>query len=140
MVIIAFVSLGLLVGHITGMTSAPVSNNLIGLIFAFGGGTAISYLRKIPEKDRRAAAICIASLCISCLLGLFSGILINEYKLLSPKSADSSDFNQLGSSKYLKKSKLDKIYLIHHKYRVEDITCVEAYDEIFSIVTKTDNN
>ena len=137
MLIISFVSLGLLIGHIAGMTSAPVSNSLIGLIFAFGGGTAIGFLRKISKAERKTAAVCITSLCLSCLVGLYIGILVTEYRLLSPSSASSNiDVSQsrLSTKKYLREGVMKKIHHIDTKYRNNHLKCEEAYDEILSLI------
>jgi predicted PurR-regulated permease PerM len=135
MTIVAFISLGLLIGNIVGMTESVISNTLIGLLFAFGGTTAIGFLRKVRPSERKIAACCIISLSFSCLVGLYMGIYVSRHQLLGPSA------NKEGQSlTYLRKSDIEKIDFINIKKKENLLSCEDAYEELYSAVKGTDSD
>lgn len=89
--IIAFLSLGFVVGNVVGMSASPIANTLVGLLFAFAGGSAVAFLRKLDETSRLQACQMITAASIGCLAGLYAGILVCEHRLLSPRSQSTTN-------------------------------------------------
>jgi len=83
-IVLGFLSLGFLVGNIVGMTAQSVVTSLLGLLFAFAGGSVLSIMHKLDVADRNAAGQAVMALSLSCLLGIYSGIFVSEHRLLSP--------------------------------------------------------
>lgn len=83
-IVLGFLALGFLIGNIVGMTAQSVVTSLLGLLFAFAGGSVLSLMHKLDVADRKAAGQAILSLSLSCLLGLYIGIVVSERRLLSP--------------------------------------------------------
>ena len=79
-------SIGLLVGSLVGMSSDHLSRVLLGLLFGLIGGSIAASLRKIPVSDRRLAGAALFALSLGCLIGVYSGILVSQYQLLTPVS------------------------------------------------------
>src|SRR5688500_11854820 len=83
--IVAFSMLGLLVGNLVGLSATSVVTPLLGLLFAFAGSSVIAFLHKLTQQDRKVASYAMTALSVACLVGIYSGVLVNEYRLLTPK-------------------------------------------------------
>jgi len=77
-------SVGLLVGSLVGMSNDHLSRILLGFLFAFIGGSITALLYKLPKEERKLAGSALFSLSLSCLVGVYSGIIVTQYKLLTP--------------------------------------------------------
>ena len=86
-IVLGFLGLGFLIGNIVGMTAESVVTSLLGLLFAFAGGSVLSLMHKLDVADRKLTGQAILSLSLSCLLGLYTGIVVSERRLLSPAVA-----------------------------------------------------
>ena len=135
----AFAMLGLLIGTLVGLTSESVVQTLIGLLFALMGGSVIAFLGKMSSEDRKAASQAIASLSIACLIGIYSGIIVTQYRLLSPR-LDSNKPTVTARAeisketyKYLRSAKTDKANAIDIRYKQHLITLEQAYEEMYSL-------
>ena len=78
----AFSALGLLLGLLAGLTSAPVTVALIGALFAFVGGSAATYFGKLTAENLRLATLALLCLSLAMTLGVFGGIVIRINRLL----------------------------------------------------------
>jgi hypothetical protein len=83
--IVAFAALGLLIGNLVGLTAQSVVSSLLGLLFAFVGGSVLVFLEKLTPEIRKLAGQSILALSVSCLIGTYVGIVVSEWQLLSPK-------------------------------------------------------
>jgi len=70
--ILGFGALGFLVGNLAGISSAQIVKTLLGMLFAFGGGSIIAFLKGINAHDRKVAGASVFAFCIAC-----SGFLIS---------------------------------------------------------------
>jgi hypothetical protein len=46
----ALLMLGFLIGNLVGLTSAKITHALLGLLVAFGGGSALDFVRKLDDR------------------------------------------------------------------------------------------
>jgi len=82
-----FAGLGFLIGNLIALTSETIVSSFISLLFVFIGGSVLALLDKLNEHDRKIAGSSILSLSLFCVFGVYTGVLIDEYKLLSPPNA-----------------------------------------------------
>lgn len=120
----AYLSLGLLVGALTGITSSPIAAALMAAVFTFVGASAAAFVDRKPE-ERSLVHAAIGSFSLACLVGLLGGIVIKDNSLLS-FSARGSERGYL----YLKSDEVDAMNLIHQKYVNGDLKADEAYRQL----------
>jgi hypothetical protein len=137
----AFATLGLLIGTLVGLTAESVVQSLLGLLFAFMGGSVIALLGKLSSEDRKAAGQAIAALSISCLIGIYSGIIVTQYHLLSPRiegtrAQDTSKRVEITTDRYLRSAILERANAIDIMYKKKYITLEQAYEELYSLASK----
>lgn len=131
----AFIFLGFLVGQIVGMTSASVTTSIIGLLFTFAGGTAVGMLHKLTPEQRRLAAMAVTLLSIFCTVGIYTGILVKEHDLLSPKRPPAAERPQR-SEGYLRNEHVTAYRKIDQQYRTGLITAEQAARQYAALLSK----
>lgn len=142
LLVIAFVSLGFLIGNLAGLTSASITVPLLSALFAFGGGSAVAWLQKIDTESRHLASVIIFSLSLSCLIGVYSGIYVSEHQLLTPEKvrqerwADDSSLTYL----YLRSVDIALAHKIDQMYTSKRITAEQAYEQIYEMFTAEISN
>ena len=125
--------LGLLIGNLVGMTAQSVVTALLGLLFAFVGGSLIALMGKLASSDRQLAGKCILSLSLGCLLGTYTGIFVSENQLLSNSDTPSSR-HAIAEKKYLRSEVLDHAQAVQSRYAQGAISTEEAYKALLSIL------
>jgi len=138
----AFAMLGLLIGTLVGLTSESVVQSLLGLLFAFMGGSVIALLGKLTAEDRKAASQAIAALSVACLIGIYSGIVVTQHRLLSPRIAktqaeEAPKRAEITAETYLRSSMVDKANAIDIMYKNKRITAEKAYEELYAVASKS---
>lgn len=88
-IISGLAALGFLIGNLVGLTASSVVTPLLGLLFAFAGGSVLGLLHKINDRDRQIAGASLLALSIFCLGGMYLGILTTQYRWLSPPASKS---------------------------------------------------
>lgn len=83
--VLAFLALGLLIGNLVGLSATAVVASLVALLFAFGGGSIIAFLHKLSGADRTAASQAVLAFSLACLVGVYAGLRVSEYRMLSPE-------------------------------------------------------
>ena len=136
---IAFISLGFLIGNLAGLSANNVTNSLIALLFAFAGGSAIAFLSKLERPDRTLAGQAITALSIGCLLGTYGGVLVAEYQVLTPPAyrqapADSS----VGTRKLLRAELKSQASVIDQMYKGGQLSLDQAYELLREQLIKAD--
>jgi len=81
---LGFLALGFLIGNLVGMTATSVVTSLLGLLFAFAGGSVITVMHRLNAVDRNVAGKALAALSLACVVGIYSGVYVCEHRLLSP--------------------------------------------------------
>ena len=140
MPILAFLSLGFLVGNLIGLSSDNVVTTILPLLFAFGGGSAVGFFHKIEEQFRKTAYQLIFALSISCLIGAYSGIVISEYQLLSPKERRQYRVeSSIKESKYLFSQEIvSEANIVDQLYATGKLNIEDAYEELYKIIIEKD--
>src|SRR6266404_185421 len=86
---LGYAALGFLVGNLVGLPSHSVVTGLLSLLFAFGGSSILVFISKVGLEDRAVAGKCIFALSLACLFGTYTGIMVSEWRLLTPPSLRS---------------------------------------------------
>lgn len=138
--VFAFAMLGLLIGTLVSLTAESVVKPLLGLLFASMGGSVIALLSKLRPEDRKAASQAIAALSIACLIGIYSGIIVTQHRLLSPRSESTGPEGTLKRSeivkdRYLRAAIVKKATAIDIRYKQHQMTLKQAYEELYSLAS-----
>ena len=133
--IVAFAALGFLIGNTVGLTASSVASSLISLLFAFGGGSAVAFLRKLNNDDRRSASQAVTALSLACLVGIYVGIWISESQILTPhRRQQDNSVQTIAERKYLRSALVTKTNEIDQAYQVGDLTPKVAYEQLYEAV------
>lgn len=140
-ILFAFVCLGFLIGNLVGFSSGSTLAVLIPLLFTFAGGSAVGFLPKLAVDTRRLAAAAVIGLSLSCLAGVYTGIFISERQLLSP-----AYIREIASIKpgtrvergYLQAAVFKEAAVIDQKYRANELTAEQAYEQLYQLIRKGD--
>jgi len=137
MAAIAFLMLGFLIGNLVGMSAESLVATLMPLLFTFGGGSAIGLLHKVDEVSRKVAFTAIFTLSIGCLSGVYLGVAISEYQLLSPVSDRSKqrDADAITHSKYLRSYLTSEAEQIDQLYVSGALGPQRAYERLYGLIT-----
>lgn len=135
---LAFASMGFLVGNIAGLTSAPITQPLLAAVLAFGGGSIIAFQTKLNKERLLPGALhAVTAFSLFALLGIYMGILVSEYQLLSPvnniadnKTSDSID----NKNPYLRSSVSRKIDELEDEVIAGIKTKPQAFDELVDLL------
>ncbi len=138
--ILAFIALGYLIGNLVGLTAESVTGGVLGLLFAFGSGSAIAFIRKLDPTERVLASKAILALSLSCLLGVYTGIFVTEYQLLTPDKQVASKRVSVSERKYLRESIVSSAHSIDQRYANKQIELEEAYNEMYQLVQEMESS
>ena len=144
-IIFGFLALGLLVGNLIGLTAESVVTPVLGLLFAFGGGSIIAFIGKFSPEDRRLAGQAILALSVACLVGVYSGIGISEWQILSPperaqlNDSAPSPRASIADKKYLRSALIKSANAIDTQLTMDVISFDEAYKQLFKLVKKLES-
>ena len=131
----SFGCLGLLIGNMVGLSADSLARIVIPAILAFTGGSLLVILNKLSINQIRMAAVAIVMLSLSCLLGVYLGILQSEYRIFSPQYADHiSNSGSPIQRKYLRDNEISRILSIDTQYNNQQIDAKVAYDQLFEVV------
>ena len=118
-----------------GLSAESTVRVVLPLLFAFGGGSAIAFLHKLTPDDRKRAAGAIAALSLSCLIGVYSGVAVSEYQLLTPARQLPKRSTPIADNRYLRSLKVDEVQLIDQRYKTKEYTAERAYAELYKLIT-----
>jgi hypothetical protein len=130
--LLGFSFFGLLIGIITGITSAEITNTIITVLFAFiGGKIFIESVDKNVAIQARIGAILIG-FSIFCIIGILAGIYLKVNQTLTgkEKTVHTTDavISKPPESNYLRSGELD---IIKARYKSGEISCETALELIF---------
>jgi hypothetical protein len=133
---LAFVALGFLAGQLVALSASSLATSLLGLLFAFGGGSAISLLKKLEGADRILACKGIFLLSVGCLTGIYSGIYVSQYQVLTPDRTVAAARVKSGSVQYLRENVTTAALAVAQRKANRDLTTAQAVDELVGIVDR----
>jgi hypothetical protein len=134
----AYSILGLLVGHLVGFSSDSIAKSLIPALFAFGGGSVLVFLGRLPGPDRAPALLALLGMSGGCLLGIYLALYVDAHKLLSPSTPGVVLGQVAGSSPgdfyYLHDAAaVSQADAIDAKRRAHDLTCEDAFSQLYRL-------
>jgi hypothetical protein len=129
--VLGFGALGFLIGNIVGLSATSVVTQLISFLFALVGGSLLAFLHKLNEKDRRLAGAALLSLSLAAVAGMYLGVLVTEYRLLSPTQNIKAAVE--GRSFYVRSAAMDAATAIDFKKGSGQLSAEEAYSRIFRL-------
>lgn len=130
-ILFAFLSLGFLIGNLVGLTAESVTSTILALLFAFGGGSALAFVQKLEPKNLKLVSVAIIALSWSCLAGIYSGIRVSEYQMLSPQKEEPVSKISIEDKKYLRENITSKANLIDQRLANGHYNFEEAYRELY---------
>ena len=137
---LAFVSLGLLVGTLLAFSAQSLAQAVVAAVFAFFGGSILSVLNNKSRNTQVATAAGTLGLSLGALLGVYTGIFVNEHQLLSPAKPGPASIAASsaapGQIKYLRENLLRSASEIDQMRRTKAISTEEAYERLFKISTE----
>ncbi len=143
--VIGFISLGLLIGSLVGLTAESAVTPLLGLLFAFVGGSVIAVLGRIGKDDRKVAGQAMTALAISCLVGAYAGIFISEYQLLSPNDThapqnytrqSTAERRSVAERKYLRSTYAERAQAIDMQLKNGQLSASQAYEQLYALINE----
>ena len=137
--------MGLLVGFLAGMSSSPIVQPLIALLFTFVGGSIFVLLSKLSTEDRGLAGKMLAGLSVSCLLGVMLGVHTSRGQFLVPAELRSKFVDQCLSKDpppacFLRSSTVSNANLIDADKRAGRMTAEEAYQALYKLIRDQDTS
>jgi hypothetical protein len=90
---IAFLATGLLIGTSVAFSDEKLTQGLLAAIFALFGGSLLALLQKLSVVDQIKAAVALCAISLGTLLGIYSGLYVNEFQLLTPMTERLSGRN-----------------------------------------------
>lgn len=130
---VAFVILGILIGTLLAFSAQSLAQAVVAALFAFFGGSVVPLVSIKDRSSLTAISVTTLGLSAGALFGVYSGIYVNEHRLLSP--ANKSVISE-GPQKYLRENLLQTANDIDVKRRTNILTLEEAYDELAKACTK----
>jgi hypothetical protein len=127
--VLAFGTLGLLVGCLIGLTSQSVVAGFLPLLFAFAGGSVFYFLERLNAPRQRRALIALTAMCTLCLVGVIAAILATEHQIFSPP-VPTSGRPRLEDRKYLRSSTSSVVESIDRRVQNNQLSKETAYDEL----------
>jgi hypothetical protein len=138
---LAFAAVGLVAGVLSGLSASSVVSALLGLVFAFFGGSVITVLHKLTAAQQQVAAKCLFCLCLLCLAGVLGGIAISEWQLLSPSGIrHGGERKTVEQRKYLKETLATDAATIDNDLRQGNINGAEAYKRLREAIRKAETD
>lgn len=134
----AFLVLGLLIGTLLAMSAQSIVQAVIAALFAMFGGSILVLLEKVSPTNQLKSCVAILAVSLGTLVGVYSGVYVNEHELLTPTSRRVSAFESRRMDteveKYLKAYVRPKAAAIDEQYTNKMIKAEEAYDRLRKVV------
>lgn len=136
---LAYSIFGLLIGNLVGLTSDKVTNSLISLVFTFAGSTALILSQKMKDDIKIQINKAISYFALFCIIGVYTGIIVSEYQLLTPeeikKIRQENKEVSRASNTYLQGIPVETINLIDIQVQNKELTYEQGYEKLYNIIT-----
>lgn len=140
LLLLAFLLLGLLIGTLLAFSTQSIVQGVVAGVFAFFGGSILAVINTRSRNSQVATAAGTIGLSIGALLGVYSGLFVNEHQLLSPQEVrlarPQSQPHAATPTKYLRENLLQSSSEIDQKLRTRQITIEEAYERQYQLNNK----
>jgi len=132
----AFAVLGILIGTLLAFSAQSLAQAVVAALFAFFGGSVVPLVSLKDRSSLSAIAVATLGLSAGALFGVYSGVYVNEHRLLSPIYKSAGPVTAGVSQKYLRENLLQAANDIDIKRRTNVLTLEEAYNELAKVCTK----
>ena len=135
----AFSCLGALVGTLLAFSSQSLVQAVVAAVFAFFGGTVLAVIGNKTRAEQQAVAVGTLGISLGALIGVYSGIYVNEHELLSPPGQKTLVSTGLTTPdkvyrKYLRENSLRAAAEIDQKRRTGVLTAEKAYEHLYKLL------
>ncbi len=122
-----FVSLGLLVGSIAGLSTSELTTTLLALLFAMVGGSVIAFIKGLDDDSRRAAGLALAAFSIAATVGVYAGLTVrlNDVLRRGPARAETA-----ATTEYLRANEAPLIAFLQAQVTRGELPLVDACRQI----------
>ena len=136
-----FGALGLLIGTLIGLSAESLVKSMLSLLFTLVGGSVVLLLHKLGPEDRKVAGASIFSMSVCCMLALYAGILVTQFRLLSPSQAIAGANTRFTDSsfRYLRSSTQERANQIDTQLQNKQITQEQAYEQMYQLAREKDD-
>jgi len=114
------------------MSAQSLSQTVLAAIFALFGGSLLAFFEKLSVNGQTKASVGLLAISLGALVGVYSGVYINEHQLLTPLPLRTKS----EPTKYLRENVLTDINAIDSKYRTGILTAKEAYEQLHAALEK----
>jgi len=128
---LAFLALGGLVGNLLAMSAQSLVQSVVAALFALFGGSLLVMLEKLSEVNQTKAALGILAISVGTLVGVYSGLYVNEYQLLTPPQSRPSGQEV---RKYLRENVTSSAKAIDQQYRNGMLSAKDAYEKLQAVL------
>jgi len=133
---LAFLVLGFLTGQLVSLSATSLAQSLLGLLFAFGGGSAVALLKNLEIPDRTTACKAILFLSVGCLAGIYAGIYVTQHQTLTPNRTVAAERIKSGAVGYLRENVSAAALAIDQLKANGDLTPAQATQELADITDR----
>lgn len=123
-------ALGIVVGTLVAMSATSLAQGVLAALFALFGGSLLGFLKQVRVEDQLKVAAGVLAIAVGTLIGIYSGIYVNEYKLLTPPQLRASEQD----TKYLRAAELSRANAIDQQYRNHQLQAEEAYAQLRKLI------
>jgi hypothetical protein len=125
---IAFLLLGLSIGHIAGLTDAPVTAILIPSFVGLIGGSAAAFAKDYTAAKLRTLSYCIAGISLGVVVGLHTGIYIKFHAYTEQRNTVAS-LNSI-----LRSDRVGRVEEIEMLLRNRQISSEDAVRDLLELI------
>jgi hypothetical protein len=122
------------------------------MLFAFGGGSILAFMKELNPEYRKTAAQAIFAFCSACLIGIYFSFAVSESLILNPKNREMAQKAQsqsrvigkemteelthlsITNCKYIRSFILNKVNAIDAKYKTGAVKAEQAYEQLFILI------
>ena len=131
---LAFVALGILIGHLLALSAQSLVQAVVAALFALFGGSVVAMLEKLSEAHQAKAALAILAVSVGALVGVYAGLYVNEHQLMTPEKGRVLPTAEKEPRKYLRENTLSNARAVDQQYRNGALTAKDAYDKLQALM------
>jgi hypothetical protein len=130
--------MGTLIGTLLAMSAKSLTQAVIAALFALFGGSLIAFLQKLSVCDQFKAGIGIFAISLGILIGIYTGLYVNDHQLLTPairrlRANVATSETSTCDVKYLRANVIPDAKAIDQEYR-NGLKAEEAYEKLYALL------
>lgn len=125
--------MGLLVGTLVALSAEALVQALIAALFALFGGSLLALLKNVSAIDQLKTSAGVLAISIGTLVGLYSGLYINQHQVLTPTALRASRPTDVVNT-YLRANVIPEATAIETQYQNKELTAEQAYGRLHELI------